>query len=83
MNGKGAFATVDPPPCTPVVGTMNVDGLVVVVDPPSTKPDVVEVAVLVPMAPTVPVQKALNGQQATCPASSRAQFVLTGQQALL
>lgn len=33
--------------------------------------------------PTVPVQSALSGQHAMFPASSRAQLVLLGQQALL
>lgn len=36
-----------------------------------------------PPAPTVPVQSALLGQQAMFPASSRAQLVFLGQQALL
>lgn len=36
-----------------------------------------------PAAPTVPVQSALFGQHAMFPASSRAQLVFLGQQALL
>jgi hypothetical protein len=67
----------------PDAGVMNVAALVVVVvDPPRTKPGEVEVAAPV-AAPTVPVQAALNGQQAMWPAASSAQLVFTGQQALL
>jgi hypothetical protein len=81
-KANGALGTVEPPPSTPDVGVMNVAGLVVVDDAPRTKPDEVEMTDPVP-APTVPVQAALNGQQAIWPASSRAQFVLARQQASL
>jgi hypothetical protein len=81
-KGNGAFGTVDPPPAIPDDGVMNVAALVVVVDPPRTKPEEVEETDPV-AAPTVPVQAALNGQQAMWPASSSAQLVFTGQQALL
>jgi hypothetical protein len=61
---------------------MNAEVLVVVDDAPRTKADVDEVAELGD-PPTVPVHFALNGQHAMWPASSKAQFVFTGQQALL
>jgi hypothetical protein len=81
-KGNGALGTVDPPPAIPVDGVMNVAALVVVVDPPRTKPVEVEATDSV-AAPTVPVQAALNGQHAMWPAASSAQLVFTGQQALL
>jgi hypothetical protein len=81
-NGNTAFGTVDPPPSTPVVGVMNAAVLVVVDDAPRIKAEVDEVAEPGD-PPTVPVQCALNGQHAMWPASSRAQFVFTGQQALV
>ena len=60
---------------------MNAVMLEVVDDAPRTKADVDEVAE--PLgAPAVPVQYVLNGQHAIWPAASRAQFILTGQQAL-
>jgi hypothetical protein len=81
-KGNGAFGTVDPPPTVPDDGVMNAAALVVLVDAPRTKPDEVEMADPV-AAPTVPVQAALNGQQAMWPASSSAQLVFTRQQASL
>jgi hypothetical protein len=61
---------------------MNAAVAVVVDDAPRTKTDVDEVAEPA-RPPAVPVQYALNGQHAIWPAASRAQFVFTGQQALL
>jgi len=82
------LGTVEPPPDTPVVRDVIPAEVVVlvvleVVVPPRTNPpdevdDVVTVPVMVPAI--VPVQTALSGQQATCPASSKAQFVPDAQQ---
>lgn len=81
------FGTVEPPPATPVVKEVIVGEVVVlvileVVVPPRMMPPVLlDVAVAFPVAvpPIVPVHFAFVGQQATWPASSRAQSVPVGQ----
>jgi hypothetical protein len=84
------LGTVDPPPDTPVVNDGIAEESVVlvvleVVVPPSTKPPaVLDVAVTVPVTvpSIVPVHTAFDGQHATCPASSRAQFMPDAQHTL-
>jgi hypothetical protein len=78
------FGTVEPPPATPEVGSPGVTkAVVLVVDVPSTNPEVLVGAVKEPerVPSTVPVQAALIGQQATFPAWSNAQIVSGGQHA--
>lgn len=62
----------------PVIACVMAAALAVV-EVPATN-DAVEDAAA---APTVPVQSALSGQHAMFPASSRAQLLFLGQQALL
>lgn len=84
---------MEPPPETPVVGEVIAPELAVLelVVPPNTGPPLLlDVAVDVPVddpvldpvtdPAMVPVHTALDGQQAICPASSKAQFVPDGQQ---
>lgn len=62
----------------PVIACVMAAGLAVA-EVPATNDAVEEAAA----APTVPVQSALSGQHAMFPASSRAQLLFLGQQALL